>query len=41
MVLNKKKVPKELYDWLIDEAMRYHEGNEEVMNKVLKESENN
>lgn len=39
MVLDKKKVPKELYNWLIDEAMECNECDEEVINRVLKETE--
>ncbi len=40
MVLNKKKVPKELYDWLIEEATNYHEGNDDVMNRVIESDKN-
>ena len=34
MVLDEKKVPKEVLDWLMDEAFEFHEGNEEIMKKV-------
>jgi hypothetical protein len=34
MVLDKKKVPDEVYDFLVEEAHEFHEGNEEVMKKV-------
>lgn len=34
MVLDQKKVPKDVYDWLMDEALEFHEGNEEIMKKV-------
>lgn len=33
MVLD-KKTPKDVYDWLMDEAFEFHEGNDEVMNKI-------
>ena len=35
MVLD-KKTPKEVYNWLMDEAFEFHEGDEEVMKKVRK-----
>jgi len=34
MVLDQKKVPKDVYDFLTDEAFEFHEGNEEIMKKV-------
>lgn len=34
MVLDQKKVPKDVYDWLMDEAFEFHEGNEDIMKKV-------
>jgi len=34
MVLDQKKVPKDVYDWLVDEAFEFHEGNEGIMKKV-------
>jgi len=34
MVLDEKKVPKEVYDWLMDEAFEFHEGDEEIMKKA-------
>lgn len=33
-LLDQKKMPKELYDWLVSEVMEYHEGNEDAMKKV-------
>ncbi|MEM3083703.1 MAG: hypothetical protein QXU32_01375 [Nitrososphaerales archaeon] len=35
MVLD-KKTPKDVYDWLMDEAFEFHEGKEEVMDKIKK-----
>lgn len=34
MVLDEKKMPKDLHDWLVEEALEFHEGNEEIMKKV-------
>jgi len=34
MVLDEKKVPKEVLDFLVEEALEFHEGNENVMKKV-------
>jgi hypothetical protein len=34
MVLDKKKMPKDVYDFLTDEAFEFHEGNEDIMKKV-------
>lgn len=33
MVLD-KKTPKDVYDWLMDEAFEFHEGNEDLMKKA-------
>ncbi len=40
MVLSKKRIPKELYDWLIEEVTNYHEGNEDIMEKVIESDKN-
>jgi hypothetical protein len=40
MVLNKKKIPKELYDWLIEEVTNYHEDNEDIIEKVRESDKN-
>lgn len=37
MVLD-KKTPKEIYDWLMDEAFAFHESDEEIMDKVRKKT---
>lgn len=37
MVLDRKKTPKEVYDWLMDEVSEYHEGNREVTDKLFRE----
>ena len=37
MVLRKDKVPKDIYDWLIDEAVEFHSNNEEVMKRIKEE----
>ena len=34
MVLDQKKIPKDVYDFLTDEAFEFHEGNEKIMKKV-------
>ena len=34
MVLDQKKMPKGVYDFLTDEAFEFHEGNEKIMKKV-------
>ena len=34
MVLDQKKMPKDVYDFLTDEAFEFHEGNEKIMKKV-------
>ena len=34
MVLNQKKVPKDVYDFLTNEAFEFHEGNEEITKKL-------
>ncbi len=33
-MLDQKKMPKEVYDWLIEEAFELHEGDEEIMKKL-------
>lgn len=35
MVLD-KRTPKDVYDWLMDEAFEFHEGDKGVMDKVKK-----
>jgi len=39
-VLSKKKIPKELYDWLIEEVTNYHEDNEDIIEKVRESDKN-
>lgn len=34
MVLDDKKIPKEVRDWLVEEVYEFHESNEEIMKKV-------
>ena len=34
MVLDQKKMPKDVYDFLTDEAFEFYEGNEKIMKKV-------
>jgi len=34
MVLNQKKVPKDVYDFLTNEAFEFHEGNEQITKKL-------